>query len=133
MEDFRNEVTPYLVDVTLNTTTNLLQCSDYFFIKEEDSLYVDNRFYLRFLPAGTEITAPTPASFFSVVNPSPLTLRILSAEAVKHVRIWDVSGNILIDKKNPQPSDTYLVNEPGIYLVRVTSEQGSEVKKTIIR
>jgi hypothetical protein len=132
VEDFRNEATPYLVDVTLNTTTNLLQCNDYMFIKEEDSLYVDNRFYVRFLPAGTEITALAPASF-SVVNPSPLTVRILSTETPQRVRIWDISGNILIDRENPQLSDTYHVNKPGVYIVRITSEHGSEVKKTIIR
>jgi hypothetical protein len=133
MEDFRDEVIPVLYDAMLNTTTNLLQDNNYMFTKEEESLYVDNRFYIHFLPAGTEITAPVPAFLFSVVNPLPLTVRILSAEKPKHVRIWDIRGNILIDSANPQGSDTYHVNKPGIYIVRVTSEHGSEVKKTIIR
>jgi hypothetical protein len=134
-DKFLDKANIFLHDTKANKVVNMSLYKEYTFNKDEDDLYVENRFYITFnnnLPTGIQ---GLESASVSIQNPAPQTLQILSNtdSPLGHVQITDLQGRIWVAQDVPTTSYTHQVKTPGVYIVRVTGKESVEVKKIIIK
>jgi hypothetical protein len=104
---------------------------EYTFNKDEDDLYLENRFYITFNNHSPTGIKGLELASVSIQTPEKRTVQILSnnGNSLGHVQITDVQGRNLVSEDVKSSSYTYQVKTPGMYIIRV----GSEVKKILIK
>jgi hypothetical protein len=104
---------------------------EYTFNKDEDDLYLENRFYITFNNGSPTGIKGLESASVSIQSPAPQTLQILSnnGNPLGRVQITDVQGRNLVSEDVKSSSYTYRVKMSGMYIIRV----GSKVKKILIK
>jgi hypothetical protein len=134
MESFKNEVKIYLHDTQLNRVVDLSWQNEYVFNKEDAELYSENRFFLSFGNV-TGIGNPDTSTGLIVRQSAPQTIEVSSSDGsvLKNLRITNLQGQNLIMKAETPSGYTYQVNVPGVYIVRATGSENTEVKKVLVK
>ncbi|MDR0865311.1 MAG: T9SS type A sorting domain-containing protein, partial [Candidatus Symbiothrix sp.] len=134
-DKFLDKANVFLHDTKANKVTNMSLYKEYTFNKDEDDLYLENRFYITFNNGSPTGIKGLESASVSIQNPAPQTLQILSNadNPLGHVQITDLQGKILVSKDVQATSYIYPVKIPGLYIVRVTRKESVEVKKVIIK
>ena len=121
-----------LHDTKENKIIDLSQTDSYSFLKLDDEVYLNDRFYLTFKSA-TMIDRQANLGIL-VSNPTQNMIRIFSPSILKEVEILDAEGRTLLQDQNPLSSSLdYQMNHSGIYLVKVSGEQFTEIRKVIVK
>ena len=124
LESFKDLTTIYLHDTKNNAVIDLSQTPNYFFNKDEDDLYLENRFYLSFrIKTGLEQVNNSGIS----VNGASGYINIISHDGspLQSVRIYDLQGRLLFEKdKTAVSSYRQKVPSSGVYVVQVTGKNG---------
>jgi hypothetical protein len=132
MERFDNTKI-FLHDTKTGVVTDLSENAEYLFDKDEDDLYVENRLYLTFNNIFTDIRSE---KFFavSVQNLQNQSIRIVSnnGSPLGKIQITDVHGRVLETKEVQSSSYVFHAKVTGVYLIRITNSEKSEVKKVVI-
>jgi hypothetical protein len=129
-DKFLDKANVFLHDTKENKVINMSLYKEYTFNKEEDDLYLENRFYITFNNASpTDIKGLESASV-SIQVTKKHTFQILShnGNSLGRIQIMDIQGHCLLSEDVKSSSYTYQVKTPGMYIIRV----GSAVKKVII-
>jgi hypothetical protein len=131
MEDFGNTKIQ-LHDTKENRIIDLNKETEYSFFKMEQETYLENRFFIS-LNDGVAIDNFRTPEFF-VSNPEKNTIQISSPKEMETVEILDVDGRVLQRKTEIASSSTdFAVSKSGIYLVKITGNQYSEIKKVVVK
>jgi hypothetical protein len=134
METFGSQVQIYLLDTKTGESFNLSQRNSYSFVKDNDNMYLEDRFYLSFqMPTG--LNAKETASI-SVTTLSAGGIHIISGDGspLKNVRIFDMQGKCLLNEEHPSGfSYTYKTALPGMYIIQAANERSRERLKVIVR
>jgi hypothetical protein len=135
VENFAANSLLYLHDLKLNRSINLRQQSEYSFIKDDDALYLEDRFLLSATAATTEIEQPESFTQPVIRQTPDGNIQILSGNntPLRSIQITDAQGRILATEANAAAPYIYKVAAPGIYIVRISGESGAAVKKLIIK
>jgi uncharacterized repeat protein (TIGR01451 family) len=131
MERFDNTKI-FLHDTKTGVVTDLSENDEYVFNKNEDDLYVENRLFLTF-GAITGIQSVKTAAV-SVQNLQDQRIRIVSnnGSPLGKIQIMDVQGRVLETKEVQTSSYVFHAKVTGVYLIRITNSEKSEVKKAVI-
>jgi hypothetical protein len=129
MENFEN-MNIYLHDTKENRIVNLSETDEYDFMKYEESLYIENRFFLSF----EDLTGINNLqnNGFSVMNPEQGTIQILSnnGQVLENLEIIDYQGRTIAREENiGQTVYRYQTSAPGVYMVKIMGE----TKKIIVK
>jgi hypothetical protein len=130
-ESFGDRVNIYFHDAKTGEVVDLSFAGEYTFYKDTEDLYLDNRFFLSF-SAPTGVNAPQSAI---AVTGSSYGIDILSTDGspIRGIRILDLQGKVLLDVTNVSSSYHYATNVAGIYFVRVTGTNGTEIRKITVK
>jgi hypothetical protein len=133
-ENFAATSPLYLHDLKLNRCIDLHQQSEYIFDKDDNSLYLEDRFVLSSVASPTGINQ-TDAGRIIIQQTADGAIHILSntEASLRDLSITDVQGRILAKETNAAIPYIYKVATPGVYIVRVSGEQGTVTKKIIIK
>jgi hypothetical protein len=129
-DKFLDKANIFLHDTKANKVTNMSLYKEYTFNKDEDDLYLENRFYITFNNGSPTGIKGLESASVSIQMPEKRTVQILSnnGNSLGRVQITDVQGRNLVSEDVKSSSYTYQVKTPGMYIIRV----GSDVKKAII-
>jgi hypothetical protein len=129
-DKFLDKANIFLHDTKASKVTNMSLYKEYTFNKEEDDLYLENRFYITFNNGSPTGIKGLESASVSIQNPAPQTLQILSnnGKPLGRIQITDSQGRALLSDDIKSSSYTYRVKTSGMYIIRV----GSDVKKAII-
>ena len=123
----------YLIDTYANHRVNLTTTDSYRFNKDDDALYLDDRFYLSFVSRSTTGMDASAANFsiynqgsdIHVLNPSGGTLRAY---------IYSVSGNCLLQEAVSGYKPTIHTRlSQGVYIIKLVSEKEVSTKTITIK
>ncbi|MDR0798288.1 MAG: FG-GAP-like repeat-containing protein [Dysgonamonadaceae bacterium] len=117
---------PAVIDLTMQ--------SSYTFDKNENDTYLEGRFYLSFYNAPTGFTTPEQGNV--TVNGSNRSIEIVSKDGspLRTVKITDAQGRTLINEVHLSTAAIrYPVTTSGIYIVKVSDDRGSIVRKIVVR
>jgi hypothetical protein len=127
-------MTVYLNDTRNKLAINLSLQDEYTFTKtSEDDLYLEDRFYLSFVSnSPTDLKTPELVSIVTSFN----GIEIFSKDGspIRNIQVTNTQGKYLINEEHLATSNYhYSINVPGIYIVRVSTDQGTETKKVVVK
>ncbi|GHU79908.1 hypothetical protein FACS1894145_5090 [Bacteroidia bacterium] len=133
LESFKNEVKIYLHDTRLNRVMDLDATAEYVFNKEEEALYSEDRFFLSFRSA-TGIGQLNATTGLIVRRTAPLTIQVSSSDGsmLTHLQITNLQGQSPVRATNVPSGSTYRVHKPGVYIVRATGKDYTQVEKIVV-
>jgi hypothetical protein len=132
--DFGNNTAIYLHDMLTGLSVKLSEGSEHVFNKEDNELYLENRFFLTFSEV-TGIQEMSPGSEIVIRQLSEGKVRIASDNGfpLGKLQITNIQGKVIISQEVKESFYTFRVPAPGIYLVRVSNSTGTKVRKLGIR
>jgi hypothetical protein len=131
MESFKN-TDIILHDTKENRIINLKEEDEYVFFKMDNEIYVNDRFLISFKEIVSITDLDIPEVFVS--NPERNTIRIYSPQTIEAVEILDVDGRILQRETNlTSTKKDFPVSKSGIYLVKITGNEYSVIKKVVVK
>jgi hypothetical protein len=132
-EQFAGLIKIFLHDIKADRVIDLSWDTEYVFTKDEDDLYVENRLFLTF-DIITDIHSAKSTSSISVQNLKGQSVRILSNDnsPLGNIQIMDIQGRVLVTEAVQSSGYIFSATIKGIYLVRVTNSEGTQVKRTVI-
>jgi phage baseplate assembly protein gpV len=132
MESFGQKI--YLHDTKISRTIDLSQENEYTFSKDDGALFLDNRLYLSANPnSPTVLDAPANARIAVSGSSGGIEVLSLDGTPLSGIRITDMQGHYLVSEDHLAVTRCHYPLAKGIYIVRVVSEKGSEIKKVVVR
>jgi hypothetical protein len=123
----------YLHDTKTSQIIDLSRQNEYTFTKNDDALYLEDRFYLSFnSPTDIEIVK---SSSISVISSSH-SIDIISKDntPIQSIRIADIQGRYLLNEERLSVVNYhYSINTPGIYIIQITTGDNTETKKVVVK
>ena len=123
----------YLVDHELNIVHDL-KVADYEFTTDGNTSF-PTRFTLEFNKSTLGVDDVTSRNNFVIINEEDV-FRLRSTTAITHLKVYDMMGRLLIDKK-PNESEftinTNTIKKGTVLIVNATFENGAEVSKKAIK
>lgn len=125
----------FLEDKLLNKTIDLRQQSVYSFVKEDDELFTDDRFVLKFHrnTTGIEDVENTSSELNYTSTKGALEIFRVDGLSLGTVSVFDLQGREVASRKNVQDSRLGLSLSSGVYVVKVTDSNGGESLKVVVK
>jgi hypothetical protein len=131
LEAFNGAV--YLRDAVLGQTIDLRQTPFYAFDKDEDEVYLDQRFYLSIYKMPTSITEMNRSTLAIVPSQDGIDIFTRDGSAIASVKIVDLQGRTLADDTKIATSSRHYRVPKGVYVVRATASNGIVTQKIWVK
>jgi hypothetical protein len=120
-----------LYDIEKDKTIDLKETPTYTFTKATNAIELNNRFLLT-------MTGGTGSDDLQTANPILIQtqgkqLQVISNSGlIQRVQLYDLQGRLVMEDLKSSRTFTTTIDQLGVYIVKVQTERGSAVKKTVI-